>query len=85
MFDLIFIDADKQQYPLYYEQALDKLKPGGFILIDNVLWSGKVLDAAHQDKDTVLLRALNQKISQDTRVEKVLLPIRDGLYLIRKK
>jgi predicted O-methyltransferase YrrM len=85
MFDLIFIDADKQQYPLYYEQALDKLKPGGFILIDNVLWSGKVLDATHQDKDTMLLRALNQKISQDTRVEKVLLPIRDGLYLIRKK
>lgn len=84
-FDLIFIDADKQQYPLYYEQALEKLNPGGFILIDNVLWSGKVLDAAHQDKDTVLLRALNQKISQDTRVEKVLLPIRDGLYLIRKK
>ena len=85
MFDLIFIDADKQQYPLYYEQALAKLKPGGFILIDNVLWSGKVLDATHQDKDTVLLRELNQKISQDTRVEKVLLPIRDGLYLIRKK
>ena len=84
MFDLIFIDADKQQYPLYYEQALEKLNPGGFILIDNVLWSGKVLDAAHQDKDTALLRALNQKISQDTRVEKVLLPIRDGLYLIRK-
>jgi predicted O-methyltransferase YrrM len=84
-FDLIFIDADKQQYPLYYEQALEKLNPGGFILIDNVLWSGKVLDATHQDKDTVLLRALNEKISQDTRVEKVLLPIRDGLYLIRKK
>ena len=84
-FDLIFIDADKQQYPLYYEQALEKLNPGGFILIDNVLWSGKVLDATHQDKDTVLLRALNQKINQDTRVEKVLLPIRDGLYLIRKK
>lgn len=84
MFDLIFIDADKQQYPLYYEQALEKLNPGGFIMIDNVLWSGKVLDATHQDKDTALLRALNQKISQDERVEKVLLPIRDGLYLIRK-
>jgi predicted O-methyltransferase YrrM len=84
MFDLIFIDADKQQYPLYYEQALEKLNPGGFILIDNVLWSGKVLDATHQDKDTALLRALNQKISQDKRVEKVLLPIRDGLFLIRK-
>lgn len=84
-FDLIFIDADKQQYPLYYEQALEKLKPGGFILIDNVLWSGKVLDAQFKDKDTVLLRELNFKISQDARVEKVLLPIRDGLYLIRKK
>ncbi|MEN9742455.1 MAG: hypothetical protein RLZZ65_260 [Bacteroidota bacterium] len=83
-FDLIFIDADKQQYPLYYEQALQILKPGGFILIDNVLWSGKVFDDKHQDKDTVLLRALNLKISQDVRVEKVLLPIRDGLYLIRK-
>jgi len=84
-FDLIFIDADKQQYPLYYEQALDKLNQGGFILIDNVLWSGKVLDVKHQDKDSVLLRELNLKISQDVRVEKVLLPIRDGLYLIRKK
>ena len=84
-FDLIFIDADKQQYPLYYEQALEKLKPGGFILIDNVLWSGKVLDTQYQDKDSVLLRELNLKISQDARVEKVLLPIRDGLYLIRKK
>ena len=84
-FDLIFIDADKQQYPLYYEQALEKLKPGGFILIDNVLWSRKVLDTQHQDKDSVLLRELNLKISQDARVEKVLLPIRDGLYLIRKK
>lgn len=83
-FDLIFIDADKQQYPLYYEQALDKLNPGGFILIDNVLWSGKVLDDKHQDKDSVLLRDLNLKISQDQRVEKVLLPIRDGLFLIRK-
>lgn len=83
-FDLIFIDADKQQYPLYYEQALEMLKPGGFILIDNVLWSGKVVEEKHQDKDTVLLRELNLKISQDARVEKVLLPIRDGLYLIRK-
>jgi predicted O-methyltransferase YrrM len=84
LFDLIFIDADKQQYPLYYEQALQKLRPGGFILMDNVLWSGKVLDEKHQDKDSVLLRDLNLKISQDDRVQKVLLPIRDGLYLIRK-
>jgi predicted O-methyltransferase YrrM len=83
-FDLIFIDADKQQYPTYYEQALQILNPGGFILIDNVLWSGKVLEEKHQDKDSVLLRELNLKISEDARVEKVLLPIRDGLYLIRK-
>lgn len=83
-FDLVFIDADKQQYPTYYEQALEVLNPGGFILIDNVLWSGKVVDEKHQDKDTSLLRELNLKISQDERVEKVLLPIRDGLYLIRK-
>ena len=67
------------------QQALDKLNQGGFILIDNVLWSGKVLDTKYQDKDTALLRELNLKISQDVRVEKVLLPIRDGLYLIRKK
>ena len=84
-FDLIFIDADKQQYPLYYEQALEKLNPSDFILIDNVLWSGKVINDSHQDKDSVLLRELNLKISQDPRVEKVLLPVRDGLYLIRKK
>lgn len=84
-FDLVFIDADKQQYPTYYEQALEVLNPGGFILIDNVLWSGKVVDEKHQDKDTSLLRELNLKISQDERVEKVLLPIRDGLYLIRKR
>ena len=83
-FDMVFIDADKQQYPTYYEQALEVLNPGGFILIDNVLWSGKVVDEKHQDKDTSLLRELNLKISQDERVEKVLLPIRDGLYLIRK-
>jgi len=83
-FDLVFIDADKQQYPTYYEQALEVLNPGGFILIDNVLWSGTVVDEKHQDKDTSLLRELNLKISQDERVEKVLLPIRDGLYLIRK-
>lgn len=86
-FDLIFIDADKQSYPKYYEQALEKLVPGGFILIDNVLWSGKVVDAKslEKDKDTKLLNELNQRIAADTRVEKVLLPIRDGLFLIRKR
>lgn len=86
-FDLIFIDADKPNYPKYYEQALEKLSPGGFILIDNVLWSGKVLDEQERDKDkdTKTLHALNAFIQQDNRVENILLPIRDGLMLVRKK
>jgi caffeoyl-CoA O-methyltransferase len=86
-FDLIFIDADKPNYPKYYEQALEKLRPGGFILIDNVLWSGKVLDEQERekDKDTKTLHALNAFIQQDNRVENILLPIRDGLMLVRKK
>lgn len=86
-FDLIFIDADKPNYPKYYEQALEKLSPGGFILIDNVLWSGKVLDEQERekDKDTKTLHALNAFIQQDNRVENILLPVRDGLMLVRKK
>jgi caffeoyl-CoA O-methyltransferase len=85
-FDLVFIDADKKSYDAYYELVLTHLKPGGFILVDNVLWSGKVIDEKElvSDKDTQTLHALNQKIKNDDRVEKVLLPIRDGLYLIRK-
>lgn len=85
-FDLVFIDADKKSYDAYYELVLTYLKPGGFILVDNVLWSGKVIDEKElqSDKDTQTLHAFNQKIKNDKRVEKVLLPIRDGLYLIRK-
>jgi len=86
IFDLVFIDADKKSYDAYYELVLTYLKPGGFILVDNVLWSGKVIDEKElqSDKDTQTLHAFNQKIKNDKRVEKVLLPIRDGLYLIRK-
>lgn len=86
IFDLVFIDADKKSYDAYYELVLTHLKPGGFILVDNVLWSGKVIDEKElqSDKDTQTLHAFNQKIKNDNRVEKVLLPIRDGLYLIRK-
>lgn len=81
--DLVFIDADKENYSLYYEMVIDKVVKGGFILADNVLWSGKVLDEK-PDKDTRAIMAFNKKVSADTRVEHVLLPIRDGIMLLRK-
>lgn len=83
--DLVFIDADKQNYIAYYELVLPLIKPGGYIILDNVLWSGKVADPEKNDKDTVLLRELNTIIHADDRVEEVLLPIRDGLMIARKK
>ncbi len=82
--DLVFIDADKQNYIRYYEEVLPKVKNGGFIILDNVLWSGKVTELDKKDKDTVLLRSLNDLIHSDPRVEEVLLPIRDGLMVARK-
>ena len=85
-FDLVFIDADKKNYPLYYDLVFDKLKSGGLIMADNVLWSGKVLDLiANDDTDTLSMQAFNEKVAKDTRVEKVMLPLRDGITLIRKK
>lgn len=85
-FDLVFIDADKENYLNYYELILEKVRPGGFILIDNVLWSGKVLETPKTgDRDTQVLIELNDWIHRDERVQEVLLPIRDGLFLIRKK
>lgn len=83
--DLVFIDADKQNYIAYYELVLPLVKPRGYIILDNVLWSGKVADPEKNDKDTVLLRELNTIIHADDRVEEVLLPIRDGLMIARKK
>lgn len=85
-FDLVFIDADKPNYPKYYDLLLNKIPSGSFILIDNVLWSGKVVlekDLA-KDKDTQILHSLNETIQKDERVENILLPIRDGLMLVRK-
>jgi caffeoyl-CoA O-methyltransferase len=82
-FDLIFIDADKEQYSTYYDLVIDRLRPGGIILADNVLWSGKVLDVK-PDKDTRAILEFNNKIQGDKRVENVLLPIRDGIMMIRK-
>lgn len=86
-FDLVFIDADKPNYAKYYDLVIDQVRPGGFIVADNVLWSGKVIDEKElsKDKDTQLLDAFNKKIQQDDRVENMLLPLRDGLMLIRKK
>ena len=82
-FDLVFIDADKANYGKYFDMVFDKVKIGGFILADNVLWSGKVLDEK-PDKDTRTILEFNNKVQQDPRVENVLLPIRDGIMMIRK-
>ena len=85
-FDLVFIDADKPNYEKYYELVMDIIPSGAFIILDNVLWSGKVLDnkAIENNKDTRILHELNIKISADIRVENILLPLRDGLMLVRK-
>lgn len=82
--DLVFIDADKPNYSNYFDLVFDKVRPGGFIIADNVLWSGKVLDE-YKDVDTQALHDFNQKVLADDRVENVLLPIRDGLMVVRKK
>jgi len=82
-FDLVFIDADKRNYALYFDLVIDKMNRGGIILVDNVLWSGKIVDAKAQDKSTQALRDFNQKCLDDVRVEKVLLPLRDGLLMLR--
>lgn len=85
-FDLVFIDADKRQYLEYYEAVLPKVKSGGFVLADNTLWSGKVLgDIAQNDAQSLAVSRFNDYIANDLRVEKVILPIRDGLTIIYKK
>lgn len=83
-FDIVFIDADKINYSVYYDLIFDKVKPGGFIIADNVLWSGKVVEEK-KDKKTEAIKAFNQKINEDIRVENLLLAIRDGLMIARKK
>jgi caffeoyl-CoA O-methyltransferase len=82
-FDLVFIDADKENYSRYYDLVIDNVNLNGIILADNVLWSGKVLhDKA--DKDTRAILGFNEKVSNDKRVESVLLPVRDGIMMLRK-
>ena len=84
--DLVFIDADKTNYLNYYNLVIDKLNSGGYILADNVLWSGKVIKAVKlDDADTNALKKFNTFVQQDERVENILMPVRDGLMLIRKK
>jgi len=84
--DLAFIDADKKNYPLYFDLLIEKINPGGWIIADNVLWSGKVLEKIDPaDKATKALVEYNDKVHEDPRVENLLLPIRDGLMICRKK
>lgn len=84
-YDLVFIDANKRDYPEYYELVFDLVRPGGWILADNVLWDGKVaLDPMPQDRQTLGIDSFNRRVASDPRVESVIIPIRDGLNLIRK-
>ena len=84
-FDLVFIDADKRNYDRYYELSLQLVRSGGLILIDNVLWDGKVADQSVEDPQTQAIRDLNQKLLQDDRIDLSLLPLADGLTLARKR
>jgi caffeoyl-CoA O-methyltransferase len=84
-FDFAFIDADKTNYATYYEEILKRMRPSGLILLDNVLWSGRIMDESVQDTDTQALRKLNDFIAKDTRVEAVMLAVADGLTIVRKK
>lgn len=86
MYDIVYIDANKREYPEYYELVFDMVRPGGLILGDNVIWDGKVCqDPMPQDKQTVGIARFNDMVSEDPRVESVILPMRDGLNVIRKK
>jgi predicted O-methyltransferase YrrM len=85
IFDLVFIDGDKREYTDYYKVVIEKVKPGGFIIADNVLWGGKALDKNTRDPQARGIIEFNEMISKESLVEKVILPIRDGLMIIRKK
>jgi caffeoyl-CoA O-methyltransferase len=85
VFDMAFIDADKRNYPNYYDEVLPRLRPNGVILVDNVLWSGRVVEPDATDDDTVAIRAFNDQLAADDRVDTVMLPLGDGLTLARKR
>ena len=85
-FDLVFIDGDKREYPEYYKLVIEKMNPGGYILADNILWNGKVIDPNSQnDSYTKGILSFNKMVKEDPRVEQVILPMRDGLMVIRVK
>ncbi|MGB7843806.1 MAG: methyltransferase, partial [Salinimicrobium sp.] len=85
-FDLVFIDADKPNYPKYFQLIMEKLSPGGVIISDNVLWSGKVVEPVQEDDEsTKALLEYNKLLAEDERLETVMLPIRDGLTISRRK
>lgn len=84
-YDLVFIDANKDDYPAYYKLVFDKVRSGGYILVDNVLWGGKVLDDSLEDQTTRIIDQFNKMIQADQRVENFMLPLRDGLMIINKK
>ena len=85
-YDLVFIDADKREYSTYLDLVLPLVRPGGWILADNTLWDGHIIEPEYdKDKQTIALRAFNDKVAQDERLDKVILPLRDGLTIIRKK
>lgn len=84
-FDLVFIDADKANYPEYFEMIVEKVKKGGFIIADNVLWNGKVLEEEAKDKYTMGVKNFNELVQADERVENVLLTVKDGMMVMRKK
>ena len=85
IWDLGFIDADKKNYATYYEEIVKRLRPGGLVLVDNVLWFGRVVDESAQDPDTVAIREFNAKVAADARVDCAMLPVGDGLTLLRKR
>jgi len=83
--DLVFIDADKENYSIYFDQVIDHVKPGGWIIADNVLWSGKVTKpTSNNDLETAAIKAFNLKVNSDKRVSNILMPVRDGMMLMIK-
>jgi predicted O-methyltransferase YrrM len=85
IFDLVYIDGDKREYADYYNLSIDKVRSGGFIIADNVLWGGKVLEVSSRDQQTRGIIEFNEMIAREKGVEKIILPLRDGLMIIRKK
>ena len=83
-FDLVFIDADKENYKNYYNESLDLIEKNGLIIVDNVLWHGEVVDAKKQDKLTAVIREFNTYVNRDKRTENLIIPVGDGLTVCRK-